>query len=320
MCRRATILRAGRVVDSVQVAGESANSLAAKMMGGALQQVDLRPAVAAGAVRLEVNRLNLPARDEFGINLRDINLTLRSGEIVGIAGVAGNGQDELLAALSGETPAGRADRIKIDGRPCGLDGCNRRRKLGLASIPEQRLGYAAVAEMSLVENGLLTSFQRLGLLKNGFIRYPDCRRFAGRVVRRFKVKCHGADALAASLSGGNLQKFIVGREICQTPGLLIVSQPTWGVDAGAAQTIHIALRKMADDGAAILVISQDLDELMSLSDRISAICAGVLSASSPTRSISIEQIGLLMAGVHTEAETETETKAAAESTGTVDVG
>lgn len=296
LCRRATILRGGRVVDSVRVATESAKSLAAKMMGEELPDADLRPGAATGQVRLAVERLNQPAKDEFGVGLKDINLTVRGGEIVGIAGVAGNGQDELLAALSGEAPVRRADSIKIDGRPCGVDGANQRRKLGLASIPSERLGHGAVPEMSLVENGLLTSFQRLGLVKSGFIRYRHCRRFVAGVVERFKVKSFGLGAVAASLSGGNLQKFIVGREICQAPSLLIVSQPTWGVDAGAAQTIHLALREMADNGAAIVVISQDLDELMSLSDSIAAICAGSLSAPSPTRSITVERIGLLMAG------------------------
>ncbi len=301
LCRRATILRGGRVVDSVLVADESAKSLAAKMMGEELQEADLRPAATAtdadaNAIRLEVSRLNLPAGDEFGVNLKNIDLSVRGGEIVGIAGVAGNGQDELLRALNGETPAARADSIRIDGKPCGRDDVNQRRKLGLASIPGERLGHGAVAEISLVENGLLTAFQRLGLVRNGFIRYRAGRRFAVSVVERFQVKSNGVGALAASLSGGNLQKFIVGREICQAPSLLIVSQPTWGVDAGAAQIIHIALREMADNGAAIVVISQDLDELVSLSDRIAAICAGSLSALRPTGSVSVEQIGLQMAG------------------------
>ena len=304
LCRRATILRGGRVVDAVRVESESAKSLAARMMGEELEDADLRAHAAAdsGAVRLAVSRLSLAAGDQFGINLKDISLSVRGGEIVGIAGVAGNGQDELLAALSGARLAARADSIRIDGEACGRDDVSRRRRRGLATIPAERLGHGAVADMSLTDNGLLTSFARLGLLRHGFIRYPECRRFVSQVVARFKVKSHGIGALAASLSGGNLQKFIVGREICQSPSLLIVSQPTWGVDAGAAQTIHRALRELADNGAAIVVISQDLDELMSLSDRIAAICAGKLSAPTPTASITVERIGLLMAGADDAAE------------------
>ena len=297
LCSRATILRGGRVVDSVEVAGESASSLAAKMIGEELEETRLRGSGAGeGGVWLEVANLNLPAQDEFGIALRNINFTLRAGEILGVAGVAGNGQDELLAALSGETRAAQGECIKIDGHSCARFGPNRRRALGLAAVPGERLGHGAVPEMSLVDNGLLTSHRRLGFVRGGLIRYRECREFVTGVVDRFHVKAHGVSAVAASLSGGNLQKFIIGREICQRPSLLVVSQPTWGVDAGAAQTIHRALRAMADGGAAILVISQDLDELMSLSDNIAAICAGALSPPTPTSSVTVERIGLLMAG------------------------
>ncbi|MGR3914917.1 MAG: ABC transporter ATP-binding protein [Gammaproteobacteria bacterium] len=297
LCNRATILRGGRVVDSLGVADESAASLAAKMIGAELEEAHLRGGGRArGPVRLAVARLNLPAADEFGIALRDIHIEVRGGEILGIAGVAGNGQDELLAALCGETRAARNASIKIDGHPCARAGPTRRRALGLAAIPGERLGHGAVPEMSLLENGLLTSYRRLGFVRNGCIRYRDCRAFVADLLKRFQVKAHGIGAIAASLSGGNLQKFIVGREICQKPTLLVVSQPTWGVDAGAAQTIHLALREMADNGAAIVVISQDLDELMSLSDNIAAICAGALSPPSPTASLTPQRIGLLMAG------------------------
>jgi simple sugar transport system ATP-binding protein len=154
--------------------------------------------------------------------------------------------------------------------------------------------------MNLVDNSLLTAFQRLNLLNYGFIDYGECEKFSSKVVDDFNVKSNGIGAEAGSLSGGNLQKFIVGREINQVPSVLVVSQPTWGVDAGAAQAIHGALRSLADQGAAILVISQDLDELMSISDRIAAICAGSLSRSTPTSEITIEQIGLMMAGVEGE--------------------
>ncbi len=294
LCQHATILRGGRMVDVVEVAQHSAGALAAKMMGEELPAADFRGRAAAGPVMLRVDGLEAPA--EVGVSLKNINLTVRGGEIIGIAGVAGNGQDELLAALSGETPVKCADTIAIGGQACGRAGINARRRLGLASIPAQRLGHGAAPDMSLVENGLLTAFERLGLVKNGVIRPSRSRRFADEVVARFGVKSAGVDAAAASLSGGNLQKFIVGREICQRPSLLVVAQPTWGVDAGAAQTIRLALREMADHGVAIVVISQDLDELMALADRIAAICAGALSAPSPTLELTVEKIGLLMAG------------------------
>ena len=297
LCEKATILRGGSVVASVNVADESASSLAAKMMGEELESAQPRESANTGEVRLAVNRLTSHARDQFSISLRDISLAVRTGEILGIAGVAGNGQDELLKVLNGETLVADGQTIMIDGKPCAHLGPNQRRAMGLASIPEERLGHGAVPSMSLVENTLLTAFQRLGLVKHGFIDYEKCRSFCESVASDFNVKSHGIDAQAASLSGGNLQKFIVGREINQSPSVLVVSQPTWGVDAGAALAIHRALRTLAENGAAILVISQDLDELMVISDRIAAICAGSLSAALDTVDVTIEQIGLMMAGV-----------------------
>ena len=301
LCGKATILRGGRVVASVAVAAESAASLAAQMMGRELDTAPRAGSAKTGQVRLAVRGLSCPAPEPFGIALKDVSFKVRAGEIVGIAGVAGNGQDELLQALNGETAVAANGALEIDGSPCGRAGANRRRAMGLASIPEQRLGHGAVPAMSLVENTLLTAFRRPGLVRAGFIDYGQCRSFCAAVIAAFKVRCNGIDAAAVSLSGGNLQKFIVGREISQSPGVLVVAQPTWGVDAGAAQTIHQALRRLAAGGAAILVISQDLDELLRLSDRIAALCAGALTAAVDTAQVSIEQLGLMMAGARQTA-------------------
>ena len=299
LCRRATILRGGRVVDSVEVADESASSLAAKMIGAELAEPMLRAANAddgVATIAFEVAQLTRAPNSPFEVALTNIDFNVRAGEIIGIAGVAGNGQDELLAALSGETPHADNDAIRIGGVACAALSPNPRRKLGLATIPAQRLGHAAVGEMNLCDNAMLTAFVRLRLGVRGWIRARRCRRFAADIIARFGVKAGGVDARASSLSGGNLQKFIVGREICQSPQVLIVAQPTWGVDAGAAQIVHRALRALAEQGAGVVVISQDLDELMKLSDRIAAICAGRLSPPHPTDTITTEQIGLLMAG------------------------
>ena len=299
LCQHATILRNGKVVDSVDVASQTPATLASKMMGQALSETSNKAAHSAGAVRLRVDSLTLDAVDDFGIPLKAISLDVRAGEILGIAGVAGNGQDELLKALNGETPCINAKTIAIDNMPCANTSPNRRRMMGLSSIPEERLGHGAVPGMSLVDNGLLTAFQRLKLAPKGFVKKRETEVFAQSIIERFDVKSNGNQAPAASLSGGNLQKFIVGREICQSPELLIVSQPTWGVDAGAAQTIHAALRELASNGAAVLVISQDLDELIKISDRIAAICAGALSDIYPVQAVSVQQIGMLMAGAKT---------------------
>ncbi|MCB1754953.1 MAG: ABC transporter ATP-binding protein [Gammaproteobacteria bacterium] len=297
LCERATILRQGRKVAEALPAGETAQSLAALMIGGDVQDVRNTSAGAAAdaPVRLQVTDLSTDTEDEFGISLQHIDLQVRAGEIVGIAGVAGNGQTELLEALTGELLSGR-DTVRINDAPCGDLTPAGRRKLGLCSVPEQRLGHGAVAEMSLSENSFLTAFQRLKMLSWGLIHFARRDEFTEQVINGFAVKCGGRGAFASSLSGGNLQKFIVGREISQRPDLLIVSQPTWGVDAGSAAAIHQALIELAEQGAAVLVISQDLDELMLISHRIAAICAGRLSTLYPRSQLNVQDVGLLMGG------------------------
>ena len=301
LCRHATILRHGRVVASVRVQDETANSLAAKMIGEELGAVKMTAAHSPGELRFVVDGLDYPATDQLGISLRQISLEVHGGEILGIAGVAGNGQDELLGVLNGEIRTRPASAIRIDGEHCANQGPDQRRSLGLASIPSERLGHGAVPGLTLNENTLLTAHERIGLVRMGLIDYQKSEEFGRKIIRDFDVRCHGVGAEAGSLSGGNLQKFIVGREINQEPSVLVVSQPTWGVDAGAAQAIRVALRALAESGAAIIVISQDLDELMQISDRLAAICSGALSKALPTAEVTMEQIGLMMSGVATLA-------------------
>ncbi len=298
LCEAATVLRGGRVVASCDPRRETPSTLAAMMIGTQLKPSRRRVAAAPGAPRLVLDRLTLPPEAAHGVTLRDVSLTVRAGEIVGVAGVAGNGQTELMLALSGERIAGRAGAVMLDGKPAGRIGAAGRRRLGLCCVPEERNGHAAIPGMSLTENAVLTGYKRRRLLRSGLIRFPLARRFAAEVIRAFDVRTSGTEALAGSLSGGNLQKFIVGREVLQAPGVLCVSQPTWGVDAGAATAIHSALIGLAASGAAVLVISQDLDELMVLADRLCVINVGVLSEPRPTSEVTAGQLGLLMGGVH----------------------
>lgn len=301
ICHRATVLRDGRRVDCVDVADQSAKSMAALMMGEELKAPSKREIAMLGEQRLIMNKLSLSAADELGISLQNISLSVHGGEIVGIAGVAGNGQDELLQAINGEQLNQAADSVLLDGNQAGDLGPNQRRLLGLASVPEKRLGHGAVPSMSLLDNTLLTAFKRLGLINNqGWINHAKNKQCTADIIREHGVKTTGLSAAASSLSGGNLQKYIVGRELIQNPEVLVVSQPTWGVDAGAAQRIREALKDLAKSGAAVLVISQDLDELIEISDRIGAICAGRLSEFYPVQDVSYEQMGLLMAGAALE--------------------
>jgi general nucleoside transport system ATP-binding protein len=307
LCHRATILRLGKRVADADPAQETSRTLAAMMMGSELAHPARPPRRQQEApVRLQVRQLSMPTSDEFGVSLKQISLEVRGGEILGIAGVAGNGQTELTEALSGERLSKTPGAIVIDGIECGRRGPDRRRALGLGCIPEQRLGHGAVPDMSLAENTYLTAHHRMGQTRHGLIQSTRRDHFADRIIEQFRVKCNGHAAAATSLSGGNLQKFIVGREISQNPGVLVVSQPTWGVDAGSAAAIQEALIALAEAGTAVLVISQDLDELMQISNRIAAICAGALSEAIPIAQASVEQIGLLMGGarldeIHAEA-------------------
>jgi simple sugar transport system ATP-binding protein len=296
LCDAATILRLGKVVGHCNPRETTAREMA-ELMVGKLLQTPSRPAHGVGEVLLDITGLKAPAPNAFGMALKDITLQLRSGEVLGIGGVAGNGQDELLAALSGERPVAKG-MIAYKRQDIGPMGPNARRKLGVLTAPEERMGHAAAPDMSLTENAMLTGAQREGLDRRGFLDWPAATHFAEAIIERFDVRTPGPRAAARSLSGGNLQKFVIGREVMQRPDVLVVNQPTWGVDASAAAAIRQALLDLAQNGAAVIVISQDLDELMEISDRFAALNEGRLSAARPAQGITVEEIGLMMGGAH----------------------
>jgi simple sugar transport system ATP-binding protein len=297
LCDRATILRSGRVVAACDPRTETARSLAALMVGSEFRTAERRAEGAGrGAARLVVDGLSMESESPHGVGIADVSFAVAGGEILGIAGVAGNGQGELMAALGGERLGPRADSLSINGRPAGRLGPAGRRALGLGVVPEERNGHGAVPELSLAENVLLTGRARLGLVARGFLRRRGARAYAERVIAAFDVRCGGPDAAAGSLSGGNLQKFIIGREILQEPDVLVVAQPTWGIDAAAVATVQQALIDLAARGCAVVVISQDLDELLALSDRLAVMHAGRLSPPRSTASLTLDEIGLLMGG------------------------
>ncbi len=297
LCDTATILRGGRVVDTCDPRAETSRSMAEKMIGGNLKDIVKQPARGFGEPAFVVRQLSLPAAGPFGTSLEDVSFTVRQGEIFGVAGVAGNGQNELLLALDGEITSAPG-AIEMGGRAIGQLHATGRRKRGLCAVPEERNGHAAVGDFTLSENTVLTARDRLGMVSAGLIRAGAAKTFTGEVIAAFAVKALGPGAMAGSLSGGNLQKYIMGREILQKPAVLVVNQPTWGVDAGAAAAIHQALVDLAGAGSAIVVISQDLDELLKLCDTLAVINEGRLSAKMNVGEVSIEEIGLLMGGVH----------------------
>ncbi|WP_066341038.1 ABC transporter ATP-binding protein [Azohydromonas lata] len=301
LCHHCTVLRGGKVTGEVDPSKETNASLSRLMIGSEPPQ--LRHAASTpGVVALDVQRLKLERQDVFGTTLQDIALQVRAGEIVGVAGVSGNGQQELMAALSGEDRRAGRGSIALFGQDIAQASPRKRRRLGLHFVPEERLGRGAVPTLSLAENVLLTRTEPVGAA--GWLRKGQVRALAQSLIERFNVKAGGPHSAAKSLSGGNLQKFIVGREIDAKPKLLIVSQPTWGVDVGAAAQIRGELLKLRDAGCALLVVSEELDELFEISDRLVVIAQGRLSPSIPTAQATIEQIGAWMSGLWPKSESE----------------
>ena len=300
ICEAATILRHGKVVARCDPRAESAASLARMMVGTEVGSVrhDVAEAGAerTGPVRLAVSALSLPPAEAHGVALKAVSLALHRGEILGIAGVAGNGQDELFAALSGERLAPHAGGIALDGAAIGREDINARRRRGAAFVPEERLGHAAAPRFALSENALVSGHAANGFVAGGFVDRAKTLGWVDAVTSAFDVRKGPRDPEARALSGGNLQKFVVGREILRRPGVLVVAQPTWGVDAGAAQLIRQAVVDLAKEGAAVLVVSQDLDELLEIADRIAVIFHGRLSEALPVRGLTREALGLLMGG------------------------
>ena len=301
ICDRATILRAGRVTGNVDPREHDAHDLARMMIGRDMPEPMPAEPRTGGDKQLEIRSLSYTPDDPFAVPLADIDLTLRAGEILGIAGISGNGQSELAALISGETRLSRHEtgRIFMMGEDVGQLGPAARRERGFAFVPEDRLGRGAVPEMSLVLNGLLTAHP-LNLLKRGLVDRARANTFAKDCIRDFDVRTPGPEAEAGSLSGGNLQKFIVGREIMLAPKLLFVAQPTWGVDIGAASAIRRRLVALRNAGMAILVISEELEELFELADTIQVLYHGRLSPPLVTRDTKAEEIGRYMIGAKPE--------------------
>ena len=287
LCDSATILRGGKVVGTCVPAETSAREMAEQMVGARFAEPQKRDHI-VGEVRLDVSELT-------GDGLQGVKFAVHAGEILGIGGVAGNGQDALMAALSGEMRSAPGALV-LDGKPIGGMGPNDRRALGLLTAPEERLGHAAAPDMSLTENMTLTAVTRARLAPSGFVNWGHAKGLTEETIAQFDVRTPGAGTAARALSGGNLQKFVIGREIIQNPDVFVVNQPTWGVDAAAASSIRQALMDMAANGCAIVVVSQDLDELIEISDRFAALNGGRLSETVATEQLTIEQIGLMLGG------------------------
>ncbi len=289
LCDAATILRAGRVVATRNPQETSTDQLAEDMIGKRVAASGRETQVTPGEVLLQLANIKTPS------GLEVPQMQVARGEILGIAGIAGNGQDRLFALISGEETGG-SGVLTLKGKNVRSFAPNRRRALGARFVPEERLGHAAIPDFRLTDNTLLTKHAQENSSNSLLSRRRWIRSMAQGVIDYFDVRGGNETARARSFSGGNLQKFVVGRELTDAVDFLLINQPTWGVDLFAAARIRSEILKMADQGTAVLVISQDLDELMELSHRLAVIAGGRLSTAKPKAEWTVAEIGRAMAG------------------------
>jgi ABC-type uncharacterized transport system ATPase subunit len=294
LCESCTVLRGGRVTGQVDPRQESNASLS-RLMIGAEPAPLARREQPPGETCLEVQAVSRAPLEPFGVALHEVSLCVRRAEVLGIAGVSGNGQRELLALLSGEDARRGPGVVRLLGRDLAGTSPAQRRAWGLCFAPEERLGRATVPSLSLAQNTLLTRREPIG--PGGWLDLRSLRQLCARLIQSYAVRAQGPEAAARSLSGGNLQKFVVGRELDAAPQLLIVAQPTWGVDVGAAAQIRRQLLALRDAGSAVLVASEDLDELFEISDALVVMAGGRVSPRLPLRQASADQIGEWMSGL-----------------------
>jgi simple sugar transport system ATP-binding protein len=302
---RATVLRRGQNVGTVDTKGKSNRQLAELMVGSAVADISRHkePGKLSGSAEpadtrpvCRITNLQRPKSTAFSVALDDISFCANAGEILAIAGISGNGQDELMAALSGEWQPPTGDVILLEGTDISHFDPAARRRAGVGVVPEERNGHAAVPSMQLSENALLTHHSLGQTVRHGLIDNTATKAIAVQIIQAFDVRVPNDDPMAAALSGGNLQKFVVGREILKSPRLLVVAQPTWGVDVGAAVSIRTAMLDLAAKGSAVIMISQDLEEVFAIADKIAVLHDGCLSDVMPADQVTAQQIGLLMGG------------------------
>ncbi|WER48233.1 ABC transporter ATP-binding protein [Cupriavidus sp. WKF15] len=297
---RVAVLRGGRLVATRDAAATSRPELAELMVGRAVQMpARTRSALRnAAEVRTELARVSVPA-SPGRVALQDVSLSLRSGEIVGIAGVAGNGQVTLAEVMSGML-APESGTVTVAGQVMPAEP-QRWIAAGVARVPEDRHAQGAVGELAVWENAIAEQIGQPAFTRAGVILRGAARRFARDLAARFDVRGGGIDVPTRTLSGGNMQKLILGRALSvagegEAPRVVVASQPTWGLDIGAVAYVHRQLLDAADAGAAVLLISEDLDELMTLADRIAVMHRGRLTEALPAQAWTLATLGLAMAG------------------------
>lgn len=298
LCHSATVLRGGQLVADVAIEDTPEQELAVLMTGRALPSYEHLPRT-MGPVKLKVDRLSSEPRSHQEVQLNGVSFEVRAGEILGIAGVSGSGQQELFDHLSGERPSPRDDAVRIADTPVGRLSVLGRRQAGVAYVPEERHGHGAIPDLALDQNYLLSQFGTSTSWFNamGLLKVESLRAAAQGCLRDFMVKAPDCSVTAGTLSGGNLQKFIVGREFSKKPEVLLVSQPTWGVDIASSMFIRRSLVEIAASGCAIVVSSEDMDELLQICDRLVVMANGRTSPVVAAGNMDPLRLGLWMAGM-----------------------
>ena len=293
---RCTVLRKGKYIGTVEVAETSKEELSRMMVGRDVSfEVEKSPSN-PGNVILEVKNLSVKSKTSQKSLLNNVSFKVRAGEILSIAGIEGNGQSELVYAITGLMKSNGGEII-LNGKNIENESIRNRTLTGMGHIPEDRHKHGLVLDYTLAENMILQTYFKEPFQKNGFLQNNEIEKYSDRLIKQFDVRSgQGSDTIARSMSGGNQQKAIIAREIDRDPMLLVAVQPTRGLDVGAIEYIHKQLVNERDEGRAVLMVSLELDEVMNVSDRILVIYEGELVGEFKPEEITVEELGLYMSG------------------------
>jgi simple sugar transport system ATP-binding protein len=294
---RITVMRGGRTIETVPNQHVEKRTLARMMVGRDVQFAPDRPPNATGAVRLAIHDLHV-LNDQRLPALRGVSLEVCGGEIVGIAGVSGNGQRELAESIAGLRPAERG-ALMLNGVDMLNAPIAARLRAGLAYIPEERMRHGMIGAFSVAENAVLQNHADSPYTRRGLLDFNAISAHAQKLIEQYQIKTPSTRTPVKNLSGGNIQKLILGRELARQPNIVIAAQPTRGVDISATEYIHNVLMGQRGAGVAILLISEDLDEILALSDRIAVIYEGRIVRIFSRAEATPERLGMLMAGAAT---------------------
>jgi simple sugar transport system ATP-binding protein len=293
---RITVLRQGRSITTIDAAGSTRESLANVMVGREVERVQRRGSGALPGAPIVLEVRDLSAEGDRGLGaLQSVSFNVRGGEIVAVAGVAGNGQRELVEVLAGLRPR-TSGQIDVDGEVMDRADARHPIRMGVAYVPQDRLGTGLAPDLSIAENLVLKRYRRPPVARPPFLRSSVIDAEAEDLMRSFDVRAPSSQTPTRRLSGGNVQKVLLAREMSGNPKVLVVSTPTQGLDIGAVATVHQLLIDAAASGVGILLVSEDLDEVLALADRVIVIYEGRITGTVDAAHATVASIGVLMGG------------------------